>query len=114
MSKFIFTESQIKKIIDHQIIQESAHHEWWGNLESGKQKSLMGKHFPDKDLNLSNTSNNEVKHMYDKEHSTDKKEFRPGVNLGKYNLKKLFIGDEGDDEDTKKPFSANKLRSKKD
>lgn len=70
MKKYIFTESQIKKIIDGQIRE-----------------------------------------------SEEKKEFRPGVNLGKYDLKSL-IGKKKDDEDEKdgepkKPFSANRLKSEK-
>ena len=70
MKKYIFTESQIKKIIDGQIKE-----------------------------------------------SEEKKEFRPGVNLGKYDLKSL-IGKKKDDEDEKdgepkKPFSTNRLKSEK-
>lgn len=71
MKKFIFTESQIKKIIDNQIKENE-----------------------------------------------EKKEFRPGVNLGKYDLMSL-IGKKKDKEEdekekeTKKPFSTNKLKSEK-
>lgn len=70
MKKYIFTESQIKKIIDNQIKENE-----------------------------------------------EKKEFRPKVNLGKYDLKSLLKDKEdGDDEkkdDIKKPFSTNRLKSEK-
>ena len=70
MKKYIFTETQLRKIIDNQIKE-----------------------------------------------SQEKKEFRPGVNLGKYDLKSL-IGKKKDDEDEKdgepkKPFSTNRLKSEK-
>ena len=70
MKKFIFTESQIKKIIDSEIKE-----------------------------------------------TEEKKEFRPGVNLGKYDLKS-FIGKKKEDDDEKegepkKPFSTNRLKSEK-
>jgi hypothetical protein len=71
MKKYVFTESQLKKIIDNQVSE-----------------------------------------------SEEKKEFRPGVNLGKYNLKS-FLKDKDDDsdeeknKDEKKPFSTNRLKSEK-
>lgn len=70
MKRFIFTENQIKKIIDNQIKE-----------------------------------------------TEEKKEFRPGVNLGKYDLKS-FIGKKKEDDDEKegepkKPFSTNRLKSEK-
>ncbi len=71
MKRFIFTENQIKKIIDDQIKE-----------------------------------------------AEEKKEFRPGVNLGKYDLKS-FIGKKKEDDDNekeggpKKPFSTNRLKSEK-
>ena len=71
MKKYIFTETQLRKIIDSQIKE-----------------------------------------------SQEKKEFRPGVNLGKYDLKSLLDKDEKKDEDKeedpKKPFSANKLKTDKE
>lgn len=112
MKKYIFTESQVKKIINHQIIQESSHHDWWDKQDGHKKEKLTKKHFPDKTTDTGSMSNNEIKRMYDNEHDTGKKEFRPGVDLGKYNLKKIFIGDK-DDEGDKKPFSSNRLKSKK-
>jgi hypothetical protein len=71
MKKYIFTESQLKKIVDSQV------------------------------------SENE-----------EKKEFRPGLNLGKYNLKSLLKDKDDDNEeenekDEKKPFSTNRLKSEK-
>ena len=69
MKKFVFTESQIKKIIDSEIKE-----------------------------------------------TEEKKEFRPGVNLGKYDLKS-FIGKKKEDDEKegepKKPFSTNRLKSEK-
>ena len=69
MKKYIFTESQLKKIVDSQV------------------------------------SENE-----------EKKEFRPGLNLGKYNLKSLLKDKDNEEEnekDEKKPFSTNRLKSEK-
>jgi hypothetical protein len=60
MRKYIFTENQLKKIIDSEI---------------------------------------------------EKKEFRPGVNMGKIDLSS-FIGKKKED-DPKKPFSTNRLKSEK-
>ena len=67
MKKYIFTENQVKKIIDGEI---------------------------------------------------EKKEFRPGVNMGKFDLLSLIGKDKKEDSEketeTKKPFSTNRLKSEKD
>lgn len=85
MKKYIFTENQLKKVIDNTISEQmesemSSHKKWWSNLDSDKKKNLCDKYFPE---NTFNGSNNEIKKMYDKEHEKDKKEFRPGFDLGK-------------------------------
>lgn len=68
MKKYIFTENQVKKIIDHQIKENK-----------------------------------------------EKKEFRPGVNLGNYDLKSLLDKDEKKDKkDPKTPFNSNKLKTDKE
>ena len=61
MKKYVFTESQLKKIIDNQVSE-----------------------------------------------SEEKKEFRPGVNLGKYNLKS-FLKDKDDDSDEEKDSKGSSM-----
>lgn len=53
---------------------------------------------------------NQVKKIIDSE--MEKKEFRPGVNMGKFDLPSL-IGKKKEEFDPKKPFSSNRLKSEK-
>lgn len=85
MKKFIFTESQLKNVLNSVISEEqiSPHKKWWYSLQPDEQQNYMEKYFPDNSFGALATSNNEIKIMFDKEHETNN-EFRPNVNMGKF------------------------------